>query len=54
MCANYGSEVLHMRVENLKKINQDLTNIYRDIAKNNDKHFVIKVFISNPPFFNTN
>ena len=36
VCANYGSEVLHMRVENLKKINQDLTSIYRDIAKNND------------------
>ncbi len=36
MCAHYGAEVLHRRVENLAKINAEMTDNYRSIAKNND------------------
>jgi DNA replication and repair protein RecF len=36
MCAHYGAEVLHRRVENLAKINELLTENYRSIAKNED------------------
>lgn len=36
MCAHYGAEVLHRRVENLKKINTSFTDVYREIAKNED------------------
>ena len=37
MCAHYGTEVLHRRVENLEKINGKFTAVYREIAKNEDK-----------------
>ncbi len=37
MCAHYGAEVLHRRVENLAKINAEMTENYRSIAKNNDE-----------------
>ena len=37
MCAHYGTEVLHRRVENLAKINVDMTKNYRSIAKNDDE-----------------
>ena len=37
MCAHYGTEVLHRRVENLAKINVDMTENYRSIAKNEDE-----------------
>ena len=36
MCAHYGAEVLHRRVENLAKINAEMTDNYRSIAKNDD------------------
>ena len=36
LCANYGAEVLHRRVENLEKINKDFTDTYREIARNKD------------------
>lgn len=37
MCANYGAEVTRWRVHNLKKINEKMTDIYRNIAKNDDE-----------------
>ena len=37
MCAHYGAEVLHRRVENLAKINAEMTDNYRSIAKNDDR-----------------
>ena len=37
MCANYGAEVTRWRVYNLKKINEKMTDIYRNIAKNDDE-----------------
>lgn len=36
MCANYGAEIIKWRVQNLAKINEKMTDIYRNIAKNND------------------
>ena len=36
MCANYGSELAKMRVSNLGKINEKMTDTYRNIAKNED------------------
>ena len=36
MCANYGAEIIKWRMQNLAKINEKMTNIYRNIAKNND------------------
>ena len=37
MLAHYGTEVFHRRVENLEMINGELTDNYRNIAKNNDE-----------------
>lgn len=37
MCANYGAIIARKRVEYLSRINEDITDIYRDIAKNNDE-----------------
>ncbi len=37
MLAHYGAEVFHRRVENLEMINRELTDNYRNIAKNDDK-----------------
>ena len=37
MCANYGAELIYWRVQNLGKINNKMTEIYRNIAKNNDE-----------------
>ena len=37
MCANYGSEIAQKRADYLKRINQDLTSVYREIANNNDE-----------------
>ena len=36
MCANYGAEIIQWRVDNLAKINNKMTDIYRNIAKNDD------------------
>lgn len=36
MCANYGSELAKLRVNNLGKINEKMTDTYRNIAKNED------------------
>ena len=36
MCANYGTELIRQRVWNLEKINNRMTDIYRNIANNND------------------
>lgn len=36
MCANYGTELIRQRVWNLEKINSRMTDIYRNIANNND------------------
>ena len=36
MCANYGSELIKWRVKNIEKINEKITDIYRNIAKNKD------------------
>lgn len=36
MCANYGTELIKWRVQNLGKINSKMTEVYRDIANNND------------------
>ena len=36
MLATYGTEVFHRRVENLAKLNESLTENYRNIAKNSD------------------
>lgn len=36
MCANYGAEIIKWRAQNLAKINEKMTNIYHNIAKNND------------------
>ena len=36
MCANYGSELAKLRVSNLGKINEKMTDTYRNIAKNED------------------
>ncbi len=36
MCANYGAKVIHWRVQNLAKINKNMTDVYRNIAKNSD------------------
>ena len=36
MCANYGSKLSNWRVRNLEKINSRMTEIYRNIANNND------------------
>ncbi len=36
MCANYGAEIIKWRVQNLAKINKKMTDIYRNIAKNED------------------
>ena len=47
MCANYGSELAKLRVNNLGKINEKMTDTYRNIAKNEDvcmiKYLGIKV-----------
>ncbi len=37
MCANYGAKVIHWRVQNLAKINEKMTEVYRNIANNNDE-----------------
>ena len=37
MCANYGAKVIQWRVQNLAKINERMTEVYQNIAKNNDK-----------------
>ena len=37
MCANYGAELIRWRVRNLEKINNKMTKIYRNIAKNDDE-----------------
>jgi len=37
MLATYGTEVFHRRVENLAKLNETLTDNYRNIAKNSDE-----------------
>ena len=37
MCANYGAELIRWRVQNLEKINNKMTKIYRNIAKNDDE-----------------
>lgn len=36
MCANYGAELIKWRTRNLAKINEKMTDVYRDIANNND------------------
>lgn len=36
MCANYGAEIAQKRVKYLQQINDDITDIYREIAKNDD------------------
>ncbi len=36
MCANYGAELMRFRMQNLEKINNKMTEIYRNIAKNED------------------
>jgi DNA replication and repair protein RecF len=37
MCANYGVEIINARQKYLEKINESLTDTYRNIAKNSDK-----------------
>ena len=36
ICANYGAEIIHRRVDNLNKINLKMTPIYQNIANNKD------------------
>ena len=36
MCANYGAELIRWRIDNLKKINDKITETYRNIANNTD------------------
>ena len=36
MCANYGVEIMNLRTYYLEKINNRMTDVYRNIAKNND------------------
>lgn len=36
LCANYGAEIIHRRVDNLNKINLKMTPIYQNIANNKD------------------
>lgn len=36
MCANFGAELIKWRVRNLDKINEKMTEVYRNIANNND------------------
>ena len=36
MCANYGAELIKQRINNLEKINEKMTDTYRNIAKNED------------------
>ena len=36
MCANYGTELIRQRINNLEKINEKLTDTYRNIKKNED------------------
>lgn len=37
MCANYGAEIAQKRIKYLAQINENLTEIYREIANNEDK-----------------
>jgi len=37
LCANYGSEIINKRIEYLGLINENMTETYRNIAKNNDE-----------------
>ena len=37
MCANYGAKVIFWRKQNLAKINERMTEVYQNIAKNDDK-----------------
>lgn len=37
LCAQYGSELKKIRIDIIDKINQKMTNNYREIAKNNDE-----------------
>lgn len=36
MCANYGVELIRWRIDNLEKINDKITDTYRNIANNTD------------------